>query len=46
LDQVVKWLSDGIVVFSANAENVLLKAFVEGMKDGVGGSQFEGMMGG
>jgi len=37
---VVEWLSGGIVVVSANAEEVLLKAFVEGVKDGVRGSQF------
>jgi len=40
LDEVVEWLSGGIVVVSANAEEVLLKAFVEGVEDGIGGSQF------
>jgi len=38
---VVKWLSDGVVVISANAEEVLLEAFIEGVKDGKRGSQFE-----
>jgi len=37
---VVEWLSGGIVVVSANAEEILLKAFVEGVKDGIGRSQF------
>jgi len=40
LYKVVEWLSGGIVVVSANAEEVLLEAFIEGVKDGVGGSQF------
>jgi len=43
---VVEQLSDGVVVVSANAEEVLLEAFVEGVEDGVGRSQFEGTMGG
>jgi len=38
---VIERLSDGIVVVSANAEEVLLEAFVEGVEDGVGRSQFE-----
>jgi len=38
---VIEWLSGGIVVFSAKAEDVLLKAFVEIVEDGVERSQFE-----
>jgi len=41
LYKVVEWLSGGVVVISANAEDVLLKAFVEVVEDGIGGSQFE-----
>jgi len=41
LDEVVERLSGGVVVFLANAENVLLKAFIEVVEDGIGGSQFE-----
>jgi len=43
---VVERLSGRIVVVLANAEEVLLEAFVEGVEDGVGRSQFEGTMGG
>ena len=46
LDKVVERLSGGVVVFLANAIDVLLKAFVEGIEDGVRRSQFEGAMGG
>ena len=42
---MVERLSNGIVVVSANAEKVLLEAFVEGVKDGVGRGQFEKRMG-
>jgi len=41
-----KWLSVGVVVFSANAVDVLLEAFVEGVEDGVRGSQCEEVVGG
>jgi len=37
---VVERLSGGVVVVSANAKEVLLEAFVEGVKDGIGRSQF------
>jgi len=37
---VVERLSVGVVVVSANAEEVLLEAFVESVKDGKWGSQF------
>ena len=37
---MVEWLSGGVVVVSAKAEDVLLKAFVEGVEDGIGGGQF------
>jgi len=43
---VVKRLSGKVVVVSANAEEVLLEAFVEGGEDGIGGSQFEETIGG
>jgi len=46
LDKVVEWLSGWVVVFSANAKDVLLKAFVEGVEDEVGRGQFEGTRGG
>jgi len=42
---VVEWLSDKIVVVLANAEKVLLEAFVKGVEDGVGRGQFEERMG-
>jgi len=45
LDKVIEWLSDGVVVVSANAEEVLLKAFVKSVEDGEWGSQFEETMG-
>jgi len=41
LNKVIERLSDGIVVVSANAEDILLKAFVEGVENGEGRSQFE-----
>jgi len=41
---VVEWLSGGIVVVSANAKDILLEAFVEGVEDGIRGSQFERTM--
>jgi len=43
---VVEWLSGGVVVVSAKAKEILLKAFVEGVKDGKWGSQFEERWGG
>jgi len=46
LYKVVEWLSGGVVVVSANAEEILLEAFVEDVEDGIGRSQFEGTMGG
>jgi len=46
LDEVVEWLSGGVVVVSVNAEEISLEAFVEGVKDGIGRSQFERTMGG
>jgi len=46
LYKVVEWLSGGVVVISANAEDVLLKTFIEVVKDGIGGSQFEERWGG
>jgi len=46
LYEVIEWLSDGIVVVSANAEEVLLEAFVKGVEDGVGRGQFEERRGG
>jgi len=42
---VVEWLSGGIIVVSAKAEDVLLEAFIEGVEDGVRGSQCEEAMG-
>jgi len=41
LDEVIEWLSSGVVVVLAKAEEILLKAFVEGVEDGEWGSQFE-----
>ena len=38
---MVERLSDGIVVVSANAKEVLQEAFVESIEDGIGRSQFE-----
>jgi len=46
LYEVIEWLSDGIVMVSANAEEVLLEAFVKGIEDGVGRGQFEERRGG
>jgi len=43
---VVEWLSDGVIVFSANAIDVLLEAFVEGVEDGIKGSQCKEVRGG
>jgi len=40
LDKVVEWLSGKVVVVSANAKEVLLEAFVESVKDGIGRGQF------
>jgi len=37
---VIERLSGGIVVVLANAKEILLEAFVEGMEDGEGRSQF------
>ena len=43
---MIQWLSGGVVVVLAKAENILLEAFVEGVEDGVGRSQCEETMGG
>jgi len=37
---VVEWLSGGIIVVSAKAEEVLLEVFVKSVENGVGRSQF------
>jgi len=46
LYDVIERLSGGIVVVSTNAKKILLEAFVEGVEDGIGRSQFVGAVGG